>query len=66
MTLPRPTHVRGPVGAPFPRDGEIDARAEWEARLDAADKPPIDPAVEASIRAGEAVFRRYRAAMGER
>jgi hypothetical protein len=59
------THVQAPAVYPYPRDGEIDAWAEWQARIDATDKPPIDPAVAAQLRANDAVFRRYRAAMGE-
>ncbi len=62
----RPIHVLAPAAPPFPRDGETDAWAEWQARLDASDRRPIDPAVEAQAIANAAVFRRYRAAMGER
>ncbi len=58
-TLPRPTFVQAPAAYQYPRDGEIDAWAEWQARLDAsAHERPIDPAVEASIRAADAIFCR--------
>ncbi|QYE33978.1 hypothetical protein KZX46_14260 [Polymorphobacter sp. PAMC 29334] len=59
--LPRPTFVQAPAAYPFPCDGwgESDAWGEWQARIDAtAHERRMDPAVEATLLANDAIFRR--------
>ena len=59
---PRPTFALAPAAAPYRQDGETDAWAEWQARIDAtAAERRMDPAIEAALLANDAIFRRRAA-----